>query len=277
MNTYLPVLLILLAIVCAWLIWKLLGNKRKLTGFTETIRQETRKETPSSSLPSDLPGMEDLSNAVHSLAEKLETDKSVVEMERQRLAAVLERMTDGIIIANADGFVTLINPAAERFFETEQGINRSVTEVIRHHQLVEAWRRSRKSGLLEEESFEIPGTRNFLHLVILPDQTSGDTLLLIQDLTRLRRMEKVRRDFISNVSHELRTPLASLKALAETLRDGAMNDPEAAPRFLESIETEVDALSQMTQELLDLTRIESGQVELDLKTISPGSLVEHGG
>src|SRR3990172_10169433 len=111
-------------------------------------------------------------------------------------------------------------------------------------------------------------------MIIQPDMRSGDTLLLIQDLTRLRRLEKVRRDFISNVSHELRTPLASLKALSETLRDGALNDPEAAPRFLGRIETEVDALTQMTQELLDLSRIESGQVNLDLEEISPGMLLK---
>src|SRR3990172_6564795 len=110
-------------------------------------------------------------------------------------------------------------------------------------------------------------------MIIQPDLRSGDTLLLIQDLTRLRRLEKVRRDFISNVSHELRTPLASLKALSETLRDGALDDPKAAPRFLGRIETEVDALTQMTQELLDLTRIESGQVQLDLKSAAPGKLL----
>jgi two-component system phosphate regulon sensor histidine kinase PhoR len=74
----------------------------------------------------------------------------------------------------------------------------------------------------------------------------------------------VRRDFVSNLSHELRTPLASLKALVETLRDGALEDPKAAGRFLNSVETEVDALTQMVQELLDLSRVESGQVPLNL-------------
>jgi two-component system phosphate regulon sensor histidine kinase PhoR len=90
---------------------------------------------------------------------------------------------------------------------------------------------------------------------------------MVQDLTRLRRLETVRRDFISNVSHELRTPLASLKALTETLRDGALDDPQAAPRFLNRIETEVDALTQMAQELLELSRIESGQVILNPATV----------
>ena len=89
---------------------------------------------------------------------------------------------------------------------------------------------------------------------------SGAYMVLLQDMTELHRLERVRRDFVSNISHELRTPLASLRALTETLRDGALDDPAAGPRFLDSVETEVDALAQMVQELLELSRIESGQV-----------------
>ncbi len=87
---------------------------------------------------------------------------------------------------------------------------------------------------------------------------------ILQDLTQIRRLDAVRRDFISNISHELRTPLASLKALVDTLRDGALDDPPAAQRFLDRIETEVDAMTQMVQELLELSRIESGRVPLSL-------------
>src|SRR4029079_546943 len=87
------------------------------------------------------------------------------------------------------------------------------------------------------------------------------------------RLETVRRDFISNLSHELRTPLASLKALAETLQDGALDDPPAARRFIDQIQVEVDALTQMVTELLELSRIESGQLSLDLKPVAPRELL----
>jgi two-component system phosphate regulon sensor histidine kinase PhoR len=89
-------------------------------------------------------------------------------------------------------------------------------------------------------------------------------LVVLQDLTRIRRLETVRRDFVSNISHELRTPLASLKALVDTLRDGGLEDAPAARRFLDRMEAEVDALAQMVQELLELSRIESGQVPFHL-------------
>ena len=98
------------------------------------------------------------------------------------------------------------------------------------------------------------------------------TLLVFQDLTRVRKLETVRRDFVSNVSHELRTPLASLKALTETLQEGALEDPPAARRFLKRMETEIDNLTQMVRELLELSRIESGRIPLNRKPIDPCAL-----
>jgi two-component system phosphate regulon sensor histidine kinase PhoR len=148
-----------------------------------------------------------------------------------------------------------------------------VIEVLRQYQLVEAWQRSRESGEVQEESVEMPGRQRFLQLVVLPDRQTGGSLLVVQDLTRIRRLETVRRDFISNISHDLRTPLASLKALTETLRDGALQDPKAARRFLGRIEIEVDALTQMAGEVLELSRIESGQVPLQLKPVPATSLL----
>jgi two-component system phosphate regulon sensor histidine kinase PhoR len=125
---------------------------------------------------------------------------------------------------------------------------------------------------MQSESVELPARRQFLQVIVIPDSHASGSLLLVQDLTRVRRLETVRRDFISNISHELRTPLASLKALTETLQNGALSDPQAGPRFLGRINAEVDALTQMAQELLDLSRIESGQVELMLAPLAPKKL-----
>jgi two-component system phosphate regulon sensor histidine kinase PhoR len=110
--------------------------------------------------------------------------------------------------------------------------------------------------------------------VVIPDTHASGSLLLVQDLTRVRRLETVRRDFISNLSHELRTPLASLKALTETLQDGALDDPPAARRFIHQIQIETDALTQMVTELLELSRIESGRLSLDLKPVSVCELLD---
>ena len=192
--------------------------------------------------------------------------KEVID-ENNRLSAGLDKLTDGVLIASSDGRIKFANPAALQIFG-EELIERRVSEVLRHHQLIQAWQRAQTTGGLQSESVEIPSLKLFLQLIVIPDEhATGETLLLIQDLTRLRRLETVRRDFISNLSHELRTPLASLKALTETLTGGALDDPPAAHKFINQIEIEVDALAQMVNELLGLSQIESGRLNLELRTI----------
>ena len=273
MNWFLLVLAVLLAIALAWLGARYIILRRSLKQYAALLRSVANGEKNVGDLPEDLPALVEFSNTVKTMALALRVRTSVVDAERARLAAVLERMTDGVLIADSSGQVQFANPAIERLFDTNQAVGRRVVEVLRQHQLVEAWQRSRETGEAQEESVELPARRRFLQLVVLPDRQTHGSLLLVQDLTRVRRLETVRRDFISNVSHELRTPLASLKALTETLRDGALEDPKAAHRFLGRIETEVDALTQMATELLELSRIESGQVPLQRKAVPAAALL----
>lgn len=245
-----------------WLGWRYFALRRAIRSFTKRLRGggELAKHA------SELGELAGLWNAQHAL---LRSQLVSSEAQRSRLSAILDQLTDAVLIADAGGRVQFANPAAEKLFGASLA-GRSVVEAIRHHSLVEAWRRCLESGEAQSESVEVPANRHFLQLIVVPDRhISGGTLLLVQDLTRVRRLETIRRDFISNLSHELRTPLASLKALIETLQDGAIADPEAAPRFLGRVQTEVDALTQMAQELLDLSRIESGQVELVLQKVDP--------
>jgi two-component system phosphate regulon sensor histidine kinase PhoR len=105
----------------------------------------------------------------------------------------------------------------------------------------------------------------------LPD--GERSLLLLQDVTDMRRAEAARRDFVANVSHELRTPVAALKALVETLQAGALDDPEAGPDFLQRMHVEVDGLAQLVSELLELARAEAGKLELELGRWHPRDLL----
>jgi two-component system phosphate regulon sensor histidine kinase PhoR len=99
-------------------------------------------------------------------------------------------------------------------------------------------------------------------------------LVVLHDLTDIRRADQVRREFVSNVSHELRTPLASLKLLVETLQEGAIEDEAAARGFLERMNVEVDGMTQLVRELLELSRIESGRVSLKIEPVSVEALLE---
>jgi two-component system phosphate regulon sensor histidine kinase PhoR len=211
--------------------------------------------------------MGQLVHAFNEMAERLDERLSNLAQEQQLLALVLNQMGDGLLFADSHGKVTLLNPAAARLLNIKEMAmsGRSVAEVVRHHELIDLWHRCRQSGQEQSMAVEV-GADLFLQAVITPfhdDHTSG-YLLILQDLTQIRHLQTIRRDFISNISHELRTPLASLRAVVETLQDGAIDDRPAATRFLERADLEVDTLTQMVEELLELSRIESGQVPLKL-------------
>jgi two-component system phosphate regulon sensor histidine kinase PhoR len=160
--------------------------------------------------------------------------------------------------------------------QAHEVVGKTLVETVRRHEIVETWQKSRESHLTETTTCEVGSPKRFLQIVVTPlDQfLPGKSLILLQNLTEIKRLEKVRRDFISNVSHELRTPLASLKALTETLQETALDDPPAARLFLMRMETEVDALSLMVNELLELSRIDSGRVPLQMVITSPEELVK---
>ena len=273
MNSFLGFLLLLSLALLAWISWRYFSIKRRLKQYTYMLRQVSDSNTSNLALPSNVKELEQLSNTVKALFTSLNSQLSNIDANRARLAAVLDQMTDAVLIASAEARIQFANPAAEKLFGTGL-MGRSVTEVLRNHQLIQAWQRSQELDEMQVETAEHTGRGHFLQLVVIPDQHApGGSLLVLQNLTRIRQLETIRRDFISNLSHELRTPLASLKALTDTLQDGALSDPEAAPRFLGRIVTEVDALIQMAQELLDLSRIESGKVNLERKPIAPQKLL----
>ena len=268
-NSLLVAGIVVIALAGGWFAWRYFELRRRLQAYARALRR-----AQPTALPTAAGGIEDLSAAVNSLVSDFNRQLSTLNNEHDRLAAVLDQMTDGVLIADSGGQVQFANPAARRLFASPDAIGHTVTEVVRYHQLVEAWRRCQQTQEMQSESVEISARRQYLQLIVVPDRHGGGSLLFVQDLTRVRQLETVRRDFISNISHELRTPLASLKALTETLQGGALSDKEAGPWFLERIVTEVDALTQMTQELLDLSRIESGQVRLELSNLDPEELLQ---
>jgi two-component system phosphate regulon sensor histidine kinase PhoR len=233
------------------------------------------------SIPSNLPGRYDeigqLDKAISRFTMQLNTQIDNLQAEQEKFSAVLSQMTDGILIVDSGGKVQLINPAAEGMFNTSspEALGKTITEVVRQHQLYALWQESQQSGLQQFTNLETSPDRLSLQAIATPlgEALPGHTLLIFQDLTRIRRLEMVRRYFISNVSHELRTPLASLKALAETLSEGALEDPPAARRFLNRMDNEIDNLTQMVQELLELSRIESGRVPLERRHTNPCDLI----
>ncbi len=252
-----------------------------------------------------------LSRAFNRMVEELNTETARVARARERLTSVLDTLVDGVFILDGEGRVRLSNAVAASMVgiaaqggiqppeevpneqkhggETPSGDpgqaeqigpapasplqGQPLAQVVRDHRIVETWQACHDDGKPAESIFEMDGRT--VRTIALPFVAGGSDgfILLLQDMTELHRLERVRRDFVSNISHELRTPLASLRALTETLRDGALDDPAAAPHFLDRIETEVDALAQMVQELLELSRIESGQVPFRFRPVPVSEVI----
>lgn len=213
----------------------------------------------------------ELANAFNQMSAALRTSINDLSGERAKLAAIFNTMADGVMVVGEDGRVQLTNQAAERLL----GVN---SNRIEGHRFIEAVRDHELQQLLlgclnEREprfgEIELLRPRRFLSAIAMPlnsEQSSG-ALLNLHDLTWMRQVETTRREFVSNVSHELRSPIASVKALVESLEDGAVEERETARDFLQRIHREVDRMSNLVSELLHLARLETGQESLDLRAV----------
>ncbi len=216
-----------------------------------------------------------LVEAFNQMAVKLKEMVGLLTNERDKMTAILSNMADGILVVDGEGEVTMINQAAERIFRfsADKKLGHTFIEVVRDHEIDGILQKCLKTGEQQMGVVEIESGRRLLGVVATPIVGTRGCVVLVQDLTQLRRLERMRRDFIANISHELRTPTASLKVLAETLQEGAIDDPVVAKEFLNKINVETDRLAQMVSELSELSRIESGEVSLKREPIDIGEVV----
>lgn len=243
--------------------------RQSVDGVARVVRAFGHGVRPRPDAPPEIDDLSPLTVALNEMVSSVEARVAALDQERTQLAAVLEHMGDGVIMVDGAGRIGLINKAAARLLGTSRGAaeGRSLIDVARDHELVAAARRCLVGRGQEMPLLLEMGTpRRAIQVVAtaVPREPPGKprALLLLQDVTELRRAETIRREFVANISHELRTPVASLKALAETLDSGALDDPPAARLFLARIVLETDRLAQLVEELLELSLLESGAAAL---------------
>ncbi len=218
-----------------------------------------------------------LAEAFNEMSSRLSLLLGEVSTERSRLATILANIADAIIMTDAEGRITLANPASERLFSfhAAEVSGKSLIEVVHDHEADDVLKRSLATHQTQTTQFESALSRRFVRAIAVPVTGDGHTgtLLLFQDLTELRNLQTMRRELVGNISHELRTPIAGIKAMVETLKEGAINDKRAAADFLSRIDDEIDRLTQMVAELTELSRIESGRAELKIEPVALAPLV----
>ena len=217
----------------------------------------------------------ELATAFNLMATKLKEMIRLIGMDRDRMSVILSQMSDGIILLDGEGKITAVNEAAKEILQITEGdaIGHIFIEAVHDYELNELVSKCSETKKECAGSVEISGTKQFLLAIATPLEGAG-CLLLLQNLTELKRLDAVKRDLSANISHELRLPIASIKALAETLAQGALDDPSIAKEFLGQINAETDRLAQMVQELGDLSRIESGQSPLVKRSIGIGEVIK---
>jgi two-component system, OmpR family, phosphate regulon sensor histidine kinase PhoR len=211
------------------------------------------------------------------MAARLESLFAESSQERSRLTAAINSSPDAVVALDHESNITFASAAVLGLLgqPPEEILGRPFVWLMPDAEVIEALRASRERGESSSYVIERPN-RQFLRAIISPIVGGGawSSLVVFHDITDVRRVEQVRRDFVANVSHELRTPLAAIKSVLETLEAGALEERETALDFLHRADAEVDRLVQMVEELLELSRIESGELAMAREPVDVGIAVQ---
>ena len=219
----------------------------------------------------------ELGKAFNEMAGNIRKLVESISTEQSKLDTVLSNMADGVIVTDKEGNISLANHAAEKLFgfRAEAIISKTVIEVTHDHEIDNLAKRCLARGEQLNSQIELTSAGKYLRVIAIPitGKILSGCLLLLQDLTEMRNLQTMRQELVGNISHDLRTPLAGIKVMVETLRDGAIDDKNAAIDFLTRIEDEVDRLTQMVSELTELSRIEAGSTKLKKEPVNLNELV----
>lgn len=220
---------------------------------------------------------DEIDSARSNVFRALELERSRVERERaeaDRQARLLDRLSDGVMLVAEDGEVIYANVAAATLVGGRNPIGRSFIVAVRDYELTDALFNCLRTGQEHRHSLEAPGDGRLVDAIVARVSDSPpQALVLMRDVTELTRLQTLRRDFVANVSHELRTPLSTIKILTETLLDLSEETSEER-EFLEKIDAEVDSMTELVGDLLQLTQLESGRAPLMPSRVSSATLLE---
>ena len=205
-------------------------------------------------------------------ARRIHQEQSSTQIEAQQ-QAVFNSMVEGVLVLDGSGRIQLVNQSLQGLFSLSGDVRgQTILEAFRLQELADVVQRLQRERMVQDYTLELPGMdERWLELnaaaVLDRDGLQHGAILVFHDLTRIKQLENTRQEFVANVSHELRTPLSLIKGYVETLLEGAKNDPEKCARFLQTIEKHADRLTFLIEDLLAISRLESGQVVMSLHTV----------
>lgn len=258
------------SLVLAWVLSTVVAS-RFSTLAAELMRAVRRMSDGDLTVRTRLSGRDELSElgqALDRLASTLETSLGDLQAERDLKTRILEAMHDGVAVVDTHGRVVLVNAALRSMFLVgTDAVGKLLIETVRHAQLSTMLERARAEHDDRPVEIEVPGLKPRRILVQAASLSGGDEgdegmLFVFVDVTELRRLESLRRDFVANASHELRTPIAAVRSATETLRTHALEDRTAATRFVDIIERNAQRLQSLVEDMLELSKLESNEFKL---------------
>ena len=223
----------------------------------------------------------ELGKNISNMAEELQAKLRQSESEKQKIAAIIHSLSDGLVLADTKGRIILSNDAVATLFGVSSGMDgKTLMEAIRRAELMELIDAVAESREKISREMQITYPKE-LHLMVTASPFSSDkaaeelsgVVLTFHDITRLKKLEEVRKDFVANVSHEIRTPITAIKGFAETLLEGAINDRENALKFLSTIKDNSERLNSLVNDLLTLSRIELGDIKIEKTDVNPEEVI----
>ena len=230
-----------------------------------------------------------LADSMNQTAARLDLEIRMLSGERNRSSAILRSMVEGVAVIDADERLVFYNRAFSEIFGVQDAEGRPLIEVVRNAELVGLIRKALRGdeGLQNDISMGIVQMQNFSVTAApvkaldpagaehdLAKAKPSGAVVVLHDVTELRRLERVRQDFVANVSHEFKTPLTAIQGFAETLLGGALDDPTNNRRFLDIIRNHAIRLARLTNDLLKLARIEAGKLEVEFFPVGLIELIE---
>ena len=223
--------------------------------------------------------LQELAWNMDAIAARARRNFELLAGEKDKLETILANISAGIIVVGRDGKIELINPVAERILGTSRAdaLGKTFTEIHHTPAIDKAIERSRRGVEVSEEVRISLPRRRTLRVQASPirseDGPTSGVICILEDITARRRLERMRRDFVSNVSHELRTPVANLRAVIDALLSGAWEEKEASGRFIADLDKESGRLVRIIEDLLILSRVESDELALEEESFNVNELL----
>lgn len=273
-------IIVLLSLAIVVLIGYIIRTAIAIREFGSLLKELSSGNPDARSYKMANPTLDRIAQDIVSVMDLTRERRDFAEQERQRLEAILRGMSDGVLMVDIRGRVVLANRAFRKLLRITEDIEKKqIMEVLRNAEVLDLFNRTLDTWDIVTAEITVSRADKDLYLIATAvpiysgDSVSG-TVITLHDITRLKMLEEMRKDFVANVSHEIKTPITAINGFAETLLDGAIDDRENATRFLSMIKNHSERLNSLVDDLLTLSRIELGDIIVSKSEVKLDEVVD---